>query len=523
MDTSSGSSTPKVEAVPDIIVRKLDEAYIIVDCAEPSVQQELNTYFTFYAPKYQHHPLYRRKKWDGKIRLYSTATRKLYAGLLRYVLAFSQERNYKVEVQDGVEVLNNFSLEQARFFMMNCQIHVDGKPVDPHEHQILGVAKAIRYKRLLLKSATNSGKSLMAYCLFRYLLQKMGGGCKRGILIVPNVHLVNQMYNDFKDYADGKWYPVATRCQKYFAGLPKEIDSTTGLLITTWQSIYDNDAEWFKQFDFVIGDEAHGFKADCLKYIMTSLVNARYRIGMTGTLDDWKVHRLVIEGHFGPTTEIARNKELQDKGISSLVKLKSLILKHPEADCKEQRRRANQRIKDEEHRVIWKDEMDYLTHSDKRNRFVMNLTNSVKNNVLILVQYREHAQRLYNMIQGQGKVAYLVTGELEADEREKLRKVAEENDNIVIIATYGVFSTGVNVKNLHHLILASPIRGQIRLLQSIGRMLRVKEGKDYVTVYDISDDLRCGKWINTTLKHYTERLEIYKKEEWKVSAYVIQL
>ena len=508
----------------DIIIRKQDEAYLIVDCAEPSIEKELNTYFTFYAPKYQYHPLFKRKRWDGKIRLYSTATRKLYSGLLRYVLAFAKERDYKVSVQDGIEELTNFSLEQARWFMMNCQLHADGKPIDPHEHQFLGVAKAIRYKRILLKSATNSGKSLMAYCLFRYFLQKMGGNCKRGLLIVPTVNLVTQMYGDFKDYADGKWYPVATRCQKYYAGMPKEIDPTTGLLITTWQSIYDNDPEWFKQFDFVIGDEAHGFKADSLKYIMTSLVNARYRIGMTGTLDDdWKVHKLVIEGHFGPVTEIARNKELQDKGISSQVKLKGLILKHSEEDCKEQRRKAKQRIKDEEQRLIWKDEMDYLTAKDKRNRFIVNLTHSLKNNVLILTQYKEHAQRLYDMLYGQGKLVYLVTGEVEADEREKLRRLAEENDNIVIIATYGVFSTGVNVKNLHHLILASPIRGQIRLLQSIGRMLRVKEGKEFVTVYDISDDLRCGKWINTTLKHYTERLAIYNKEEWKVSSYVIRL
>jgi superfamily II DNA or RNA helicase len=486
-----------------------------------------------FAANYEFHPLYRtvvngKRKWDGKMRLYSTATRKIYTGLLRYILAFSQERNLKVQINNGLDVLANFSIEEANRFFKHLDPHSGGKPISAYEHQSMGLAKAVRYKRGLFISPTSSGKSLMIYGMTRYFLQRLGGGCKRGLLIVPTTALVEQMYKDFQDYSttpDHSTWQVEVNCQRlYEAYSEKEVLPHTKLLISTWQSIFDKPVEFFRQFDFVIGDEAHGFKADSLKTIMTALVNARYRIGTTGTLDGYKVHRMVIEGHFGPYSKLATTKELQDKGLVAKLKTKALILKHTEADTKalQAQMSAITGPKATLGSKKFKCEVDFLVRHARRNNFIKNLVLSLKGNRLILVNYIEHGQILYDLLAGHPEV-HLVNGGTSTQQREWVRKFCEKNNDSIIIATYGVFSTGVNIKNLPHLIFGSPSKSKIRVLQSIGRILRLHKDKLFAHLYDISDDLQSDDWINYSLRHYVQRLEYYKEEDWKVSSYIIDL
>jgi len=516
---------------PDIIISKVDEAYIRVDCREESTEAELANYFTMFAVNYQNHPAYLKHHWDGKTRLFSTATRKIYTGLLRYILQFTEERKFKVQINDGLDHLTNFSIEEANRFFKALNPHSDRKPVSAYEHQAMGLARAIRYKRALLLSPTSSGKSLMIYGMTRYFLQRLGGGCKRGLLIVPTTALVEQMYKDFADYAtDAQEYinwPVDRVCQRLYEAYPdKECLPETKLLISTWQSIFDKDPEFFKQFDFVIGDEAHGFKAESLKTVMTACTNARYRIGTTGTLDGYKVHRMVIEGHFGPMSVLATNKELQDKGISSKLKIKSLILKYNDSDVKSLKQIVNS-IVAPRHLIggkKFKAEMDFLVQHAKRNNFIKNLALSLKGNRLILVNYIEHAQILHDLLAGHPEV-HLVNGGTSTQQREWVRKFCETHSDSIIIATYGVFSTGVNIKNLPHLIFGSPSKSKIRVLQSIGRILRLHKDKLFAYLYDISDDLHdeAEDFYNYSIQHYAERLQYYKDEQWIVKSYIIDL
>lgn len=516
---------------PDLIISRVDESYIQVDCCDESMTADLGSFFTMFAVNYQHHPSFRKKHWDGKMRLYSTATHKIYAGLLRYVLTFAEERKLKVQINDGLDHLANFSIEEANRFFKALNPHSDLKPIEAYEHQTLGLAKAVRYKRGLFISPTSSGKSLMIYGITRYLTQRLGGGCKRGLLIVPTTALVEQMFKDFHDYTtDSRLYQcwnVDAYCQRlYEAYSDKNCLPHTKLLISTWQSIYDREPEFFRQFDFVIGDEAHGFKAESLKYIMTNLVNARYRIGTTGTLDGYKVHRMVIEGHFGPYSKLASTKELQDKGLVTKLKTKSLILKHKPEDVQSLLAliRAVTGPKATLGSKKFKAEIDFLIQHAKRNNFIKNLALSLKGNRLILVNYIEHGQILYDMLAGHPEV-HLVNGGTSTQQREWVRKFCEKNSDSIIIATYGVFSTGVNIKNLPHLIFASPSKSKIRVLQSIGRILRLHKDKLFAYLYDITDDLQDEKedWINYSLRHYVERLQYYKEEDWKVSSYIIDL
>lgn len=497
----------------DIHVSKCNEAFLIVH-AEPHVEQELGDYFTFFAVGYNFNPLYKAKKWDGKIRMFNKRTKRIPAGLFRYVIEFAKERKYTIDFDEGMVLLTNFSIQEAEEYINSLKINSRGKPLENREYQITAFAKAIRYRRATLLSPTASGKSYIIYCILNYLLEH--GKCKRGLIIVPTISLVEQMYSDFEDYAnpDGR-LDISKSCQKIYEGHSRVV--THPVTISTWQSIYDMGSEaFFEQFDFVVGDEAHGFKASSLAGIMRKLINAKYRIGTTGTLDDMKVHKLTIEGWFGPECKIASTKELIDKGYISNFTIKCLQLKHPQEVC-----RKNSELK------TYPAEMDLLTSSVSRNNFVRNLALSLKGNTLLLFQYVEkHGKILYDLIQAKSakkRKVFFVYGGTEAEERESIRGITEKEKDAIIVASYGVFSTGINIRNLHNIIFASPSKSKIRVMQSIGRGLRLGDNKTSATVYDIADDLRIDKYVNHTLKHYAARVKMYHEEKFEVDTYVIPL
>ena len=253
----------------DLILHKKNEAYIQFEC-DRGIAQELSDYFTFFVPGHQFTPAYKSRMWDGKIRLADLRSFTIYHGLVPYIEVFCKERDYTLEIDSDVSVTQNFSLVEAKEFVDTLKL-----PHEIRDYQLKSFVQAIRNKRMLLLSPTASGKSLIIYVILRWLQES---DYKRGLLIVPTTSLVEQMYKDFEDYG----YDSEQYCHRQYSG--KEKHTNKFLTITTWQSIYKNPGEYFEQFDFVLGDEAHQFKAKSLTTIMTQLVNAKYRIGCTGTL-----------------------------------------------------------------------------------------------------------------------------------------------------------------------------------------------------------------------------------------------
>ena len=482
----------------DIILRKLDEVFIKFEC-ERSTAQELSDHFTFFVPGYQFTPQYKSRVWDGKIRLANLKTYCIYAGLLPYIEKFCKERDYTLEIDNKLSLQENFSLKEADDFIKTLNV-----PFERHDYQLLSFVNLIRSQKGLLLSPTSSGKSFILYLIIRYLQIAN----KKGILIVPRTSLVEQMYSDFKSYGwDSEEY-----CHRQYSGRDKFTDKF--LTITTWQSIYTLPPEYFEQFDFVLGDEAHEFKAKSLTTIMTSLVNTKYRIGCTGTLDGTQTHRLVLEGLFGPVQKYTSTKELMDNDQVAKLKIKCLILKYSDELCKLAKK------------WDYHSELEYIVKNPVRNKFIKNLALSLEGNTLILFQLVEkHGKILYPLIeQSSGaKKVFFVYGGTDVEQREKIRSIAEENDNIIIIASYGTFSTGINIRNLHNVIFASPSKSRVRNLQSIGRGLRKSEDKTEATLFDIADDFRIGKFTNFTLQHFTERVKIYNEEKFNYKFYNIEL
>ena len=446
----------------DLILHKKDEAYIHFEC-DRNVAQELSDYFTFYVPGYQYTPAFKARYWDGKIRLLDLRTMEIYHGLVPYIEKFCKERDYKIEIDSEITVTDNYSLKEANDFIQTL-----GLPFEPRDYQVNSFVHAIRNKRILLLSPTASGKSLIIYLILRYIQQTQ----RKGLLVVPTTSLVEQMYTDFQSYG----YNSEQYCHRQYAGKDKVTNKF--LTITTWQSIYKNPPEYFNQFDFVIGDEAHQFKAKSLATIMSSLTDTKYRIGCTGTLDGTQTHRLVLEGLFGPVYKATSTAELIDKGQLATFKIKCLILKYPDAVCK--------MAKDWD----YNQEIEYIVMNAARNEFIKNLALSLEGNSLILFQFVEkHGRDLHSIIKEQAKnrQVFFVYGGTDVEVRESIRAITEEENDAIIVASYGTFSTGINIRNLHNVIFASPSKSRIRNLQSIGRGLRKGENKESAVLFDISE------------------------------------
>ena len=466
-------------------ISKKNEVYLKLEDLQPSEQQELAEYFTFEVPGAKFMPMYRNRVWDGKIRLFSPASGEIYVGLLDYVKNYCDKNNISYIEEENVDDTRDVMGSVVRGFVRSLKAKSKGKTLKIRDYQLEAVGHALSRNRALILSPTASGKSLIIYSLVRYY--QMAG--ERTLILVPTTSLVEQMYTDFEDYG---WSP-GTYCQKIYQGYTTKIEKD--VVISTWQSIYKMPKKYFEQFGCVIGDEAHMFKAKSLTGIMTKLHQCKYRFGFTGTLDGTQTHRLVLEGLFGPVEKVTSTKELMDQKTLANLRIKCIILRH--SNIRE--------------RMTYAEELAYIAGNDKRNDFIANLLVHLTGNSLCLFQLVEkHGKILYDKVKENENV-YFVYGGTDTSDREEIRGLVEKHTNSTTIASFGTFSTGINIRNIHNIVLASPSKSKIRVLQSIGRGLRTSSTKDSVLIYDIADDL--GK-DNYTLRHFTERLNIYNEEQF---------
>lgn len=490
----------------DITIKYLNHVYCQVDAADVGVMQEISDFFTFEQPGARFMPQYRAKLWDGKVRLYNMFKRELYVGLIPYVRLFAQQNNYTVETEDSPVPVPYIDVQE---YLQGLNLHGHGKPIDIRDYQIDAVKTAVYNHRCLLLSPTGSGKSLIIYSLVRYHLEQN----RRILIIVPTTSLVEQLFSDFADYSSANGWRAGQHVHKIYAGQNKNTDLP--VVISTWQSLYKEQKNYFQQFDVVIGDEAHGFKANSLTGILNKMPHCAFRIGTTGTLDGLKTHKLVLEGIFGAVHRVTSTKKLIDNKQLADLEIQCLIMQYPDE------------VKKNTRSFTYQEEMDWLVTHPARNKFIRNLTLAQTGNTLVLFQYVEkHGIPLHELIAAKaadGRKVFLVHGGTETADREAIRAITEKEDNAIIVASYGTFSTGINIRNLHNIVFASPSKSRIRNLQSIGRGLRTSDSKDRCKLFDIGDDLSYKSKKNFTLLHMAERIRIYNDEQFDYKLTKVQL
>ena len=483
----------------DLVISKSNEVFLKIS-TEPHIEYELRDHFKFEVPNAKFMPQYRGRNWNGEIHLFDMRSKQIYIGLLDKVISFCKQYGYSYSFQDNkfyglpYEENEHISEEGVKDYMHSICAHT------PRKYQIEGVYGALKHNRKLLISPTASGKSLMIYSLVRYYVDKG----QKILLVVPTTSLVEQMYKDFLDYG----WNVDSYCHRIYSGREKTNDAP--VTITTWQSIYKLDRSFFEDFNVVIGDEAHLFKSKSLISIMTKLHHAKYRFGFTGTLDGTQTHKWVLEGLFGPSYKVTRTSELMQQGHLSKLDINCLVLKHTPRKFE-----------------TYNDEIEYLISHSQRNKFITNLTLDLKGNTLVLFsRVAAHGEPLFEMInkfKGGDRKVFFVHGGVDTEDREQVREITERESNAIIVASYGTFSTGINIKNLHNVIFASPSKSRVRNLQSIGRVLRKGKNKTKAILYDIGDDCTHNSRKNYTLNHLIERIKIYNEENFNYDIVTINL
>lgn len=448
-------------------------------------------------------PAYRWGQWDGCIEFLNFTSGLFRVGLLPYVIKLCEDyaMPYKLEDDILIHYFKGVPKEDVQYFLQETKTYSNRQPLTPRHYQTECVIKALTSKRLLISSPTSSGKSLIIYLITKYLQQNQN---ERILILVPTISLVSQLYKDFHDYECGYclgWVDCSTN---------KKDKDNKQVFISTWQSVIRNtDKEWYSNFSALIIDECHQAKAKSILTISDRMQNAQWRFGFSGSIktkkDDLDV--FTINSIFGNYHKSTTTKELMDAGLVSSIKIKLLEFKYTENLPK----------------LLYKDEIRYICGYEQRNKAVVELSQQCTNNTLILFQFVElQGKKLYEQLKElhPQKQVFFVYGDVGVEQREEVRSYCEKNDDAIIVASYQTFSTGINIKNLHNLIFAAPTKSFTRVLQSIGRGLRLKEGKEKCIVYDLYDhqygDVKNVRTCNYTFKHFLERLKIYKNEGFEV-------
>lgn len=476
-----------------------DHAFLQMTECPPHIVQEITDHFKFQVPGAKFMPSVKRRQWDGYIRLFDRNTGQINAGLYWAIKKFAMERGYGVKVEKS-EYGYPYDRNKVNHMETMQWFETLNMPYAPRDYQYDAFTHGVENKRSILLSPTGSGKSFIIYLLMRWYLHNHDD---KVLIIVPTTSLVEQLYSDFEDYG----FDVEKNCHRIYSGKDKETEKR--IIISTWQSIYKLHPNWFWQFGAIFGDEVHGFKSKSLSSIMNKAKNAEYRWGTTGTLDGTQVHKLVLEGLFGPVKRVTTTHELQAKDTLAKLKINIILLEYAKEICKSMEGKT------------YHEEIDFIVSNEKRNKFIANLAVDRTGNTLVLFNLVDrHGKVLRDLIQDrlkEGQRLFYVSGETKTSDREQIRNIVENQKNSIILASLGTFSTGINIKNIHNIIFASPSKSQIRVLQSIGRGLRKSDDGSDTTLYDIADDLHVGSKKNFTLLHSGERIKIYTNEKFPYS------
>lgn len=507
-----------------MIIHGFNESFVLLECDDIAQERFIKDKYTFIMKGWEHTPKGRAGLWDGKLSYFNLLNKQFHKGLVNDLIRFCNENDIKVEFENFELPKPKITLETLKKFIEKLNVHAGGNKIELYDYQELAVLEAINRERIIIKSGTSSGKSLIIYVIMMYYYYNN----LTQMIIVPSTSLVEQMYKDFIDYSTHiDSINIEKICSRLYSG--KTIDPKSSVLITTWQSIQNKDANFFHLFSVIFGDEAHSFKANKLNDIMLKkATNVRYRIGTTGTTSNDIIDKSQknfnekqLVNLFGDIYVAVTTKELSDRGISAKATINCIELEYPLT--------TRYQHKKENYIFNYQKEMAFLCKNKQRQEFIVKLPSlfNKDENTLILFNFKENfGLPVFEMLKEKykDKHVFYLDGDSPVNEREKVRQFMEKNNNVILLASYGIYQQGVNVKNLYNIILAVPYKSATRILQSIGRGLRKKAGKETVNIVDISDNLQLpNSRPNSTKLHASIRYATYESEQFDCKFIKIKL
>ena len=409
-----------------------------------------------------------------------------------------EERSYKFNITYSKEALAELNPKLEKVLIKRLSINL-------RDYQEDTVNRCLSVGRGVCVLGTGAGKTLtIASLIDNFYLYSKNTKNFKCLIIVPDLGLVNQTYSDFLDYN------VSFSVTKWTGKLVPDLDSNViianaDILLSRFQ---DND--WIKNVDLLIVDEAHGIKKNNKSSKLIEKIKTPNKFGFTGTLPDDNLDKWNVLGKIGPILIKKSSHELREEKFLTNVNVKVIKLDYIN----------NKPIKVKgslDPTENYRNELQFLSYNTFRNKIIQTTCNNFRNNVLILLNNIDHGQHLYNILAEnlKHKQVFFIRGEVDVEERDKVKEIMENNNNVVCIAISSIFSTGVNIKNLHMILFAAGGKSFIRTVQSIGRGLRLNENKEELVIIDIADKLEYG------IEHSNKRKEIYNNEKIVYSEYTI--
>lgn len=505
----------------NVVIRKYNETYVKIE-ADIIVLQAISDYFSFFADNYQFTPKYRAKQWDGKIRLYDMIKNLFPIGLLFKLHVWLEKQNFQIEYLNFDKTNTKASISQIENFANDILKF----PFPLRDYQLEAVKTGLTERKCVLLSPTGTGKSAIIYTLIR-MIQHRNKDFKF-LVMVPSVGLVDQMVGDFDDYAV-KIKPFSTQCQKIFSGYTKEISKK--VVVSTWQSLQDLPKEFFMQFDVLLVDECHTGSTDgrVIKKLVEHCSRAKYKIGTTGTIQDAKLNEYSLNAIYGKIYQFTQTAKEIERGNLAKILINQIHLEYSEEDSKKlfkYKKQLKQKLEnDKVGSTLYQAEIEFINKLDYKRNLITSICKKQKDNILILFRRNNFGKRVFDELKKiiADRQIFYIDGHTDKDIRNNVRKICENNSNVIIVAQIKVFGTGISIKRLHHVILAESLKSKITFFQSIGRSLRLHKSKLLATIYDIVDCLRYKEIDNIVLKHSATRKEMCELEGFPIKLYKVSV
>ena len=465
---------------------KLNATYGRIITEDIGVMEYLYKKFAVPVENYWFMPKYKAGIWDGKVH-FVERNGKFYNGLLDKVVGHIDPELYNVDVDPEFnKIFDKNNIKEDFLSVIEETIECE---FAPYFYQLRGALKALYHQRAIVEHCTSSGKSYTLSLIISYLLKKFPEF--KILVVVPKIDLVEQLTEEFTNT-----YGLPEDLIGKYCGYEKNDECP--ITVSTWQSIYKKK-DFLMSIDALLVDECHGLRANEVRKVAEYSTKADFRIGVTGTLPESKSDKLLVECVMGPIVDQVKTEDLiKLKKVSDIdISIISLLY--------------NESIVSQLESLDYQTEKEFVENCDFRNNLIVKAAKKIVDkdkNVLILVQKIEHGKTLVEKLEEQGVNVSMVCGDIKIEERNKIRHETEESGGRVIVATVGVYSTGVSIKRLHAVMFASPGKAKIQTLQSIGRGLRLHSTKSKVLVFDFTENLKFSK------KHSKKRTKYYKENNF---------
>lgn len=504
----------------DVIIEKVNETFIKLTTS-PSIEKHIYETFSFTTPKMKYHPRVKARLWDGYLHLFNYKTKTMPLGILGDLVLFFNKFGYTYDIT--FTKVDNY--DEAT---LNASKKLFDKNLKLMDHQNDAIDFCLKNNRGIVLSATSSGKSAIIYILVMYYLLL---GKENILIVVPRTSLCEQLKKDFIDYHEGDKESFADEIGLLYTNSKKTDGS---IKISTWQSLQNKTPDYFENIDVLIVDEAHSGKAKELSAIVESCINTPHKFGFTGTLtneNEREVSEMTLKGLFGRVKQFITSKELIDKGLGAKTKINCVKLSYTDKNTCDYIMKGTESIKKIKdytlkRKKLYENEIEHIINSKIRNAFISNFVLNLKGNTIVMFHYKTHGDTLYEIIseKAKDKQVFLIYGDVDTKKREEIREITEANDNVIIIASFGTTSTGINIRRLHNMVLAGGFKTEITTIQTIGRMLRKHHDKKQANIYDLGDDFSNGKTSkNFVYNHFLTRVNTYKEQQFDIEPMEYQI